>query len=95
MYFLNNSVHKNMFHFRITVGKGGFGRVWKVQNKKTKETLALKIMSKAKILAKRSVQSVMNEKGFLINIDNEYPLCHSASLSTWWLPSRTGRICTC
>ena len=60
-----NSDHKSMYNFIATVGKGGFGRVWKVQLKKNKEVFALKIMSKAKILTKRSVQSVMTEKTFL------------------------------
>ena len=60
-----------MYSFLAAVGKGGFGRVWKVQLKKTRETFALKIMSKARILTKRSVQSVMNEKIFLESIDNQ------------------------
>lgn len=60
-----------MYFFQNIVGKGGFGKVWKVQLKKNREVYALKIMSKAKILAKRSVQSVMNEKCFLQTIDNK------------------------
>ena len=60
-----------MYFFQTIIGKGGFGKVWKVQLKKTREVFALKIMSKAKILAKRSVQSVMNEKSFLLSIDNK------------------------
>lgn len=30
------------------IGKGGFGRVWKVEMKKTRKLLAMKEMSKAK-----------------------------------------------
>lgn len=31
------------------IGKGGFGKVWKVESKKNKQLYALKEMSKAKI----------------------------------------------
>ena len=44
----------------IPIGKGGFGKVWKVKEKKTTKILALKEMQKVKIVSKRSVQSVMN-----------------------------------
>lgn len=56
------------------MGKGGFGRVWKVELKKTRQIYAMKIMSKAKVLAKKSVQSVMNERQLLSNIENPYTL---------------------
>ena len=47
------------------IGRGGFGKVWKVEYKKSKMKYALKEMIKAKILAKKSVNSVMNEKQLL------------------------------
>lgn len=47
------------------IGKGGFGKVWKVEMKKSKHYYAMKEMSKAKIIAKRSVNSVMNERNLL------------------------------
>jgi len=34
--------------FVQVIGKGGFGKVWRVEHKKTKEKFALKEMSKAK-----------------------------------------------
>lgn len=47
------------------MGKGGFGKVWKVYEKGTKKALAMKEMQKVKIISKRSVHSVMNEKHLL------------------------------
>jgi serine/threonine protein kinase len=54
------------------IGKGGFGKVWKVEAKKSKKAYAMKEMSKAKILAKKSVHSVMNERVLLLMIKNEF-----------------------
>jgi serine/threonine protein kinase len=53
------------FSFLYVIGKGGFGRVWKVEKKRTHEIFALKEMDKARILAKKSVNSVMNERKLL------------------------------
>jgi len=47
------------------VGRGGFGRVWKAHNKVTKETVAVKVMSKLKVLNKNGNRSVMNERTIL------------------------------
>ena len=54
-----------MFNFLRVVGKGGFGRVWKVTEKKSKEVYALKVIDKARVITKKSVQSVMNERYIL------------------------------
>lgn len=50
------------------IGRGGFGKVWKVEQKKTNQLYAMKEMQKARVLAKKSVNSVMNEKKFLSQI---------------------------
>lgn len=42
------SVHN--FEFIEVLGKGGFGKVWKVKRRKNKSYFALKVMSKAKYL---------------------------------------------
>ena len=39
-----SSLNKNNFKFLYVIGKGGFGRVWKIQSKKTKIKYALKEM---------------------------------------------------
>ncbi len=64
-FYLDN---KGMYEFKKIVGKGGFGRVWKVTDKKSRKTFALKMMDKAKIITKKSVNSVMNEKDILSKI---------------------------
>ena len=39
--------HKSNYNYKHAIGKGGFGKVWKVEHKKTKKHYALKEMSKA------------------------------------------------
>ena len=60
------------FKQKYIIGKGGFGKVWKVQKKKTSEIFAMKILSKAKILFKRSIQSVMKERKLLSQLNHPY-----------------------
>ncbi len=50
------------------IGRGGFGKVWKVKDKKTKKIYALKAIDKATVLSKKSVQSIMNEKELLATL---------------------------
>lgn len=40
-------ITKNSFLYRYVIGKGGFGKVWRVQLKKNKREYAMKEMSKA------------------------------------------------
>lgn len=47
---------KNHFQFIYPIGRGGFGKVWRVESKKTKgEVFAMKEMYKARVMAKKSV----------------------------------------
>jgi len=61
-------INKNQFEFIYVIGRGGFGKVWKVYQKKYKKAYALKEMSKAKIIHKRSEKSVKYEKELLSKI---------------------------
>lgn len=55
-----NTDNKSMFQQLQIVGKGGFGKVWRVLELKTKKIFALKIIDKAKVITKKSVSSVIN-----------------------------------
>ncbi len=61
-------INKNHFLFHYVIGRGGFGKVWKLEKKKEKKLYAMKEMHKGRIIAKRSVNSVMNEKKFLTQL---------------------------
>jgi serine/threonine protein kinase len=39
---------KNSFNYQYCIGKGGFGKVWKVERKKSKQPYAMKEMSNYK-----------------------------------------------
>ena len=65
-------INKNHFTFQYVIGRGGFGKVWKVELKKEKRLYAMKEMAKARIISKRSVNSVMNEKKFLCQLNHPF-----------------------
>jgi serine/threonine protein kinase len=56
----------------FVVGKGGFGKVWKVMDKNSKNVYAMKQMQKVKIISKRSVNSVMNERELLVRLKHPF-----------------------
>ena len=64
-------VAKVNFQYLYAIGKGGFGKVWKVERKKDKQMYAMKEMSKARVLTKRSVSSVLNERKVLQQLNHE------------------------
>ena len=67
-----SAITKNHFNFQYCVGRGGFGKVWKVEKKKNKKLFAMKEMSKARIISKRSVNSVMNERKLLSQLKHPF-----------------------
>ena len=58
----SKSMSKDMFCVKEVLGKGGFGRVMKVEFKKNKKLYAMKEMSKSVIITKKSIRSVLNER---------------------------------
>ena len=69
-YKRREKVSKNSFEYLSIIGKGGFGKVWKVFEKSKKIQYALKEMSKSKILDKRSDRSVKYERDLLSRINH-------------------------
>ena len=68
----NLSLSSNLFEFKYVIGKGGFGKVWKVLLKKTNQFYALKEMSKAKIIDKKSEKSIKYERDLLAKIKHPF-----------------------
>ena len=65
-------MNKNHFEFLYIIGRGGFGKVWKVRLKKTNEFFALKEMSKFKIVDKHSEISIMSERNLLSTLNHSF-----------------------
>ncbi len=63
-------VNRTSFEYISIIGKGGYGRVWKVVMKKNKKYYALKEMSKAKIIDKKSVSSIIFERDLLSEMNH-------------------------
>ncbi len=68
----NFPISKNSFTFLYIIGKGGFGRVWKVEQKKTQKEYALKEMSKLKVIDKKSENSINSELNFLSKLNHPF-----------------------
>lgn len=54
------------------IGKGGFGKVWCVKLKKNQKMHAMKEMHKTKIIGKKSIHSVLNEKELLSKLKHPF-----------------------
>lgn len=65
-------INKSSFIYQHPIGRGGFGKVWKVELKRTKTIYALKEMQKLRIVSKRSIYSVMNELKLLKVLRNPF-----------------------
>ncbi|CAK63911.1 unnamed protein product (macronuclear) [Paramecium tetraurelia] len=69
---IREDLNKASFKFLFVLGKGGFGKVWRVELCKTRKQYAMKEMSKARILSKKSVHSVLNEKILLSKLRHSF-----------------------
>ena len=65
-------VNRNYFEFLYVIGRGGFGKVWKVRLKKTNEYFALKEMFKVKVIDRRSEFSIMSERNLLSKLKHPF-----------------------
>jgi len=65
-------VTRDDFEFTKPIGKGGFGKVWHVVRKRDGKPLAMKEMYKPRVLSKRSINSVVNERKLLSQL--KHPL---------------------
>ena len=72
LIYLIEIVSLNIFHLDYPIGRGGFGKVWKVKCKLNNKYYAMKIMSKLKIIKKNSVKNINNEKKFLSILHNPF-----------------------
>ena len=62
------NLSKSLFEFLYVIGRGGFGKVWKVNLKRTQKCYALKEMSKLKIILRRSEKSIQSERELLSDL---------------------------
>ena len=65
-------IDRNSFDFLSVIGKGGFGKVWRVRYKKNFKEFAMKEMSKARIIQKNSVSSILGERDLLSQIHHPF-----------------------
>jgi serine/threonine kinase 32 len=69
---IDSDISKNHFDFMYVIGRGGFGKVWKVYSKKYKRAYAMKEMSKARIIDKKSERSIRYEKELLSKMNHPF-----------------------
>ena len=62
----------NSFEFKYVIGKGGFGKVWKVIDKKHQKSYALKVMKKVKVIDKNSIKSIKYERELLSKLHHPF-----------------------
>ena len=74
IYFMGeneNEFSKSDFTFIGVIGRGAFGKVLKVEHKKTKRNYAMKVMNKLKIIDMKAVNNANNERNILVKINNQ------------------------
>lgn len=68
----SREVNREHFDCQYVIGKGGFGKVWSVKLKKTQRIYAMKEMHKTKIIGKKSIHSVLNERELLSKLKHPF-----------------------
>lgn len=68
----DTDISKQLFATECVIGKGGFGRVWRVKRRKGGQMFAMKEMDKARIISKRSVNSVLSERKLLAMLKHPF-----------------------
>ena len=69
---VGSGISKLNFQRQYPIGRGGYGKVWKVKSKTDEKHYAKKEMSKALIIAKKSVTSVMFERDLLTRLRSDF-----------------------
>ena len=62
------NININSFEFLKKIGEGGFGKVWKVRYIKENKIVALKELSKKKILEKKMIDYIFKERDILLSL---------------------------
>ena len=70
IYLLINLVSRTRFEFLNVIGRGGFGKVWKVYDKKFQKYYALKEISKVKVIDKKSINTIKYERELLCHLNH-------------------------
>ena len=65
-------INKENIEYINLIGKGGFSKVWKIKLKLNNKIYALKEMNKLKIIDKKAIKSINNEKKILSQL-NSHP----------------------
>ena len=65
-------ISRSSFTFHYIIGRGGFGKVWKVTIKHTNNSYALKEMSKVKIIDRKSESSILSERHLLAQLHHPF-----------------------
>lgn len=68
----NSGITISNFQRQYPIGRGGYGKVWKVKSKHDDKHYAMKEMSKALVIAKKSVTSVMFERELLSRLRSPF-----------------------
>ena len=65
-------ISRSSFEFLKIIGRGGFGRVWKVLHKPTKKVYAMKSMLKTRIIDTKNEQNVIDEREILSKLSHPF-----------------------